>query len=236
MQKVLWVVGYPKLDDFIQKATDLGVSDVAIRSDMDIFAAINGFKGTNIRVQAWRWPSAVRVNAMKEAQRVAALFDEGMDGYIVDVEGDPGHPWNWDQPGLEAVATDFCTQVVTAAADRPFGVTSHFRAAQVFPHLPWKQFIDQATVLLPQAYWRVAGGTVAGGDPVKNYKTSINAWNLAGGSVDKIVPMAGELAHATADEVDRYVGAASGANVGRLDFYTHDSNVHDDVWNSIRQA
>lgn len=75
-----------------------------------------------------------------------------MDGYYVDPEGVPGKPYEWDQPGLAAVADRFCRTVSQAAAGKPFGVTSDYRADSIYPSLPSQTFFTYVTKLLPQAY------------------------------------------------------------------------------------
>lgn len=232
-EKMLWVVGYSNLDKFREIAEATGVTGVAIRTDNDLTKAIDAFHGSSIRVFGWRWPSAQRTGAMNEATKVAALFDGGMDGYFVDPEGAPGKPYDWDRPGLEQLASDFCSAISDAAGDRPFGVTSHYRGKFQHPHLPWTQFFEHATVLLPQAYWRVEQGEVGTGQPKANYLKAIDSWLATGGSRDLIVPMAGELAQVTSDEVDAYVAQADALNIGSAHFYAFNAAVGDDVWAAI---
>jgi hypothetical protein len=236
MEKVLWVVNYNKLDEFVKRAVAVGATAVAIRTDNDISKALPVFKGKNIKVYGWRWPSAMVDPAMKEATKVVGLLAEGMDGYYVDPEGEPGKPYDWDQNGLEKLAEDFCRKITSAAPGKPFGTTSHYRGNKLFKRLPWKSFFKFSTVLLPQAYWRVDGGVVGHGIPKDNYDQSIEFWTATGGDKAKIVPMAGELAHTTAGEIDEYVSAAKNQGIRELHFYTHLPNVKDGVWKAIARA
>jgi len=229
--KTLWVVGYNSLTKFVQVAQSVGASAVAIRTDNNLAAAIDRFHEAGIAVIGWRWPSAQRARAMVEADRARRFFDSGMDGYFVDPEGAPGQHYDWDQDGLESVAEDFCNAVVTAAAGRPFGVTSHFRGKVQHPKLPWAQFFAQADVLLPQSYWRTSAGTVAGGDPAANYRTGISAWTATGASAQLIVPMAGELTSSTGQDLVAYADEANQSNVADGHFYAYEeANVPDEVW------
>ena len=56
--KILWVVNYDKLSDFVAEASAAKVTGVAIRTDNDLDAAITAFHAKNIKVYGWRWPSA----------------------------------------------------------------------------------------------------------------------------------------------------------------------------------
>jgi hypothetical protein len=172
---------------------------------------------------------------MAEAGKAGALLAQGMDGYYVDPEGERGRPWDWDQDGLEDLAEAFCRKITTAAPGKPFGVSSHYRGKTVFPRLPWHSFFKYATVLLPQAYWRVSGGPVGHGIPKENYDKSIQSWVATGGDRAKIVPMAGEIAQATAEEIGQYARTAAGLDIQELHFYTHEPAVKESTWDAIGQ-
>lgn len=236
MEKCLWVVNYPKLSDFVTRAVAIGATSVAIRSDNNLPAAITAFAAQNIAVYGWRWPSAQPALAMAEANRVAALLQQGLAGYYVDPEGDPGKPWDWNLPGLDDLATQFCQTITQAAPGKPFGVTSHYKAADIFPDLPWAAFFANASVLLPQAYWRVDGGVVGHGSPAQNYNVALDRWQAAGADQDLSVPMAGEIAHATAAEIATYAATASTKGRSALHFYTYESDVDPAVWQAIGAA
>lgn len=236
IEKTLWVVNYSSLQQFHDMALNASVMGVAIRTDNNVGQAIDLFHASGIQVFGWRWPSAQRTDAIAEANNAAALFEAGMDGYFVDPEGEQGKPYDWDKPGLEDLATEFCAVVANAAGDRPFGVTSHYRGRFQHPNLPWAQFFERATVLLPQAYWRVEGGKVGSGSPQENYLEAVDCWVASGGNRSLIVPMAGELAQVTSKELDAYVALAAELGVLRAHFYTFDPAIGDDVWASIAAA
>jgi hypothetical protein len=235
-EKILWVVGYDSLNDFVQKSVDVGVTGVAIRTDNDLNAAIAAFHQNNIKVYGWRWPSAQRAVCMGEAQRIVGLLGGGLDGYFVDPEGAPGKPYDWNQNGLDGLASDFCDAITSAAPDKPFGVTSHYKARAVFPNLPWATFFQFSSVLLPQAYWRSSEGVIGHGNPAENYQVALTAWANAGGDPAKIVPMAGELKVSQAGDIDAYVAAAQAHNIGTLHFYTYEDGVPGPVWDAVANA
>ena len=235
-EKVLWVVGYGDLDDFLDRAVAIGAAAVAVRTDNDVAAAIGPFHDRNIKVYGWRWPSAVRHDALREADKAAGLLAHGLDGYIADPEGAKGKPYDWDRPGLDELAEDFCKTVTAGSVGKLFGTTSHYRAKRVFPHLPWNRFFQYSTVLLPQAYWRSSEGTIGHGNPAENYRVALQCWTEAGGDRAKIVPMAGELAVVTGSEIAAHAAEAAAQGVQTLHFYTCDDHVTDPVWAAIAQA
>lgn len=236
MEKVLWVVSYNSLAQFIQRAVGANATAVAIRTSNNIPQAITAAHAANLKIYGWRWPSAKPGSAMAEANRVVTFLSQGMDGYFVDPEGEPGQPYDWNQNGLQQLANDFCATIKDAAGRKPLGVTSHYLAKQVFPKLPWAAFFQHADVLLPQAYWRVAGGVVFHGKPRENYERSIQAWVQTGGVQEKIQPMAGELIHVSGPEITQYAQAANNAGVQTLHFYTDQAGISPEVWSAIAEA
>jgi len=235
-EKVLWVVNYDALDDFVKKSVDVGATAVAVRTDNDLLTAISAFHAKNIKVFGWRWPSAMRDPCMKEAAKVVDLLGNGLDGYFVDPEGAPGKPYDWDQNGLGPLAEDFCKAITTAAPGKPFGTTSHYRGKKTFPKLPWASFFKFSSVLLPQAYWRSSDGTIGHGIPEDNYKVSLDFWTQTGGDRTKIVPMAGELASSTAGEISAYAKEAAAQKINSLHFYAFEGGVKDSVWKAVANA
>ena len=235
-EKILWVVNYDQLSAFLTQAVAIGATGVAIRTDNDIAGAIPRFHQKGIKVFGWRWPSAMRDAAMKEANKVVGLYQQGMDGYYVDPEGQPGKPYDWDVAGLDVLAKDFCSTILAAGPNKPLGVTSHYRASATFPKLPWKTFFNYCTLLLPQAYWRSSEGVIGHGIPADNYVRSIDFWKKSGGDPARIVPMAGELASARAPEIAAYAAQAAKSGVDALHFYTFEGGVSAAVWNAVKAA
>jgi hypothetical protein len=237
-EKVLWVNDYNSLAQFIQRAVAANATAVAVRTrtSNNIPQAIVAAHAANLKIYGWRWPYAEAVAAMAEADRAVTFLNQGMDGYFVDPEGDPGQPWDWDQSGLDQLAHNFCTRIKQAAGTKPLGVSSHYRAREIFPRLPWAAFFQHADVLLPQAYWRTSFGTVGQGDPAQNYQRSIQAWVQTGGVQAKIVPMAGELRRVSGPEITQYATAAQNAGIPTLHFYTDEPGISSGVWDAIKQA
>lgn len=224
------------MHQFINRAVAANATAVAIRTSNDMPQAIDAAHEATLKIYGWRWPSAQPGPAMAEADRAASFLNQGMDGYYVDPEGKPGQPNDWDKSGLAQLANDFCARVKDAAGTKPLGVTSHYRAAAIFPKLPWAAFFQHADVLLPQAYWRVEDGSVGHADPTENYNRSIQEWVDAGGVQAKIQPMAGELRRVTGSEITEYAHAAQNAGIQALHFYTDEPGITAGVWDAVKQA
>jgi hypothetical protein len=233
LNKILWVVGYGSLDDFLGKAENVGATGVAIRTDNDLTDAIPAAHAKGMQIYGWRWPSAQHDDAMAQADAVVTLLGQGLDGYFVDAERAPGLPYDWDQPGLESLADEFCGRITAAAGGKPFGMTSHYRAAEAYPDIPWKIFFQYASVLLPQTYWRSTLGKIATGVPAANYLAGIDSWVRAGATPADIVPMGGELGVATGAEISAYAAAAAGRGITTLHYYCYGPNVPDAVWSAV---
>lgn len=233
MEKILWVVQYDNVQSLAKTAEQAGATGVAIRTDNDLGTALQVFHGKGIKVYGWRWPSAQRDAAMREADRAATAFHRGLDGYYVDPEGEPGAPYDWDRKGLETLADDFCTAVTQASGGKVFGITSHYKAKATFPQLPWAVFFRHAHLFLPQAYWRTEDGPVGRAIPSENYLSAIQHWKAAGAPRAGIVPMAGELARVRPSEIAEYGRVAAQQNVRQLHFYAYQAGIQPAVWTAI---
>lgn len=236
--KILWTVHVPDLHSFQNRAEEVGASAVAVRTDFDNFHdAIPAFHDAGIRILGWRFPSTVRDRALAQAQHVVDLMELGLDGFIADPESDPNPHLNWDQSGLEDLAREFCETIRSRFPAKLFGTTSHFRARRVFPNLPFGVFISNSDEVYPQAYWRVQTDhgprPVSGGKPAPNYAEALDAWREAGADPGTIVPMAGEIAVVTREEIAAYGAAAATHGIEQLHFYTADDPVPDAVWQAI---
>lgn len=235
-EKILWIVNYDTVAHVLDAALAAHATGVALRTDNDIAAALPVLHAHGLKVFGWRWPSAKADPALKEADKAVALLGQGLDGYYVDPEGAPGKPYDWDQAGLEGLAHDFCQRIAGALAGRPFGLTSHYRAKAVFPRLPWAAFLQYATVLLPQSYWRSTDGVIGHGIPADNYRQGQAFWVKAGGDKARITPMAGELGSVTAAEINQYAAEAAAQGIDSLHFYAWEPGVKPAVMAAIAAA
>jgi len=64
----------------VSRAVNFSATEVAIRTDKDLTDAIPAAHARGMHIYGWRWPAAVREDAIAEA--VVALFDQKPDGYF----------------------------------------------------------------------------------------------------------------------------------------------------------
>jgi hypothetical protein len=189
-------------------------------------------------VLGWRFPPTDPDAAHQQALDIAKIVSFGLDGFVVDPEGDSRLLFNWDAAGLESVATDYCNTIKAANPNLHFGLTSHYLAAKPFPSLPWATFVQQSKAFYPQAYWRVQtdrGPLSVGKGVDQNYHEAITSWEAIGASKTAIVPMAGELRVSHPDEISQYTDASVATGVNELHFYAHEPTGDQSVWDAIRQ-
>jgi hypothetical protein len=222
----------------VQRATSCGIGAICIRTSATNFGAvIPALKLNAIEVPGWRYPPTDPQAAHSQALDAAAIVSLGLDGFIVDPEGDnQDSRFDWNQPGLDAIADDYCSTIKRTNPSMPFGTTSHYLAAKPFPRLPWQTFLEHSDAVYPQAYWRAQtqhGPVSIGQGPSANYNASMTAWAGIGSPAGKIIPMAGELGVASPDEMSQYAAAATSKNISELHFYVDDINVDQSVWDAI---
>lgn len=243
--KILWIVALNNVDAFVAQAQAVGATGVAIRTRNQNFdKSIPKFHDAGIQVLGWRFPPVIKAKALAQAAHVVELMQAGLDGFIVDPEGDhaAGAIDNWDQAGLEGLAQEFCDTIRNAFPDKLFGTTSDHRALRTYPNLPFATFFQNSDKVYPQSYWRMQTPNgpkpVGKGHPRLNYEVGLEAYNEAGAELGKIVPMAGEIALAKPGEIEEYVAAAADHNVDELHFYSADvdENIPQHVFDSIAAA
>jgi hypothetical protein len=148
-RKVLWIVSMntDALETaFAKHALAIGATAVCIRtSSTRLPDTIKRFHDIGIKVYAWRWPSATKAGAQKEADNVADdLIPAGLDGYVVDPESDKAGAANdWNRTELAPLAAQFCATIKRAApASFVFGTTSgcSYPSPKMKPKIPWKEF------------------------------------------------------------------------------------------------
>jgi hypothetical protein len=237
-RKILWIVNMnteASETSFAKHALACGANTVCIRTSSKRFPdTIARFKRLGMQVYAWRWPSSVPTRAMAEADFVAKkLIPKGLDGYIADPESDGPGANDWNKPGLEQLATDFCSTITTVAPNGfVLGITSgcSYPAPNMKPKIPWKQFFQASDVLLPQCYWRWTSpstgkpGKINGGTPAKAIAKGVPAWKAK--SLGKpVVPMAGEIDVVTPDEIADFGVALAASGISEGHFYADTGDI-----------
>jgi hypothetical protein len=176
------------------------------------------------------------------AHVVNDLIKNGLDGYIFDIEsdeGNPPHPYDWDNKNiknLKQLATDLASGIKAGfdARGTPYvlGLTSHARGFSNYPGILWQPFLDVSSVLFPQTYWRYRDNNNVcrdenpdPNDP--NHKKGagtpeqamINGFNDYTPKGKPIIPLAGEIGCATADEIGRFGGLVAARGLKEAHFY-----------------
>ncbi|WP_155632971.1 hypothetical protein [Burkholderia stagnalis] len=237
-RKTLWAIDVPDIDSLTSRAMQCGFDAVCVRTSFTHFSdLIPAMKNNNIDVLGWRYPPTDAHAAHQQALDTVAIVQLGLDGFIVDPEGNSSTLYNWNQSGLAAIADDYCSTIRDANPAMLFGVTSHYLAAKPYPTLPWATFLKYSDAVYPQAYWRAdtAHGPVSiGTGPSPNYVASLNAWASIGAKAGAIFPMAGELGVVKdSQEIRQYSTAADSKNISELHFYVNGDNINQSVWDEI---
>ncbi len=251
--KVLWAVDIhtqTRVDGVIAHAAEAGCDTVCLRTTSRCLPdAIGRLHRHGLKVYAWRWPAAKPVSgtppphyyALDEADFVVdALIPAGLDGYVVDPESDPprGRVDDWNREGLAPLAREFCRRITAAA---PAGFIFATTSGCVYPgrcrKIPWAEFAAASTILLPQSYWRMETdngvASINGGTPAAAIERGLAAWApVAAGR--PLVPMAGEIAHVTRDELAAYGARLAALGIDTGHFYADAPAVDDTTLRAIR--
>jgi hypothetical protein len=138
------------------RAADAGLSHVLIKIADGIEpcgdnglnrAVVQALREQHILVWGWHYVYGRRPD---DEARVAIgqVRGLGLDGYCIDAEAE------YTQPGKEAAARRFATEVRGALPDVPLALSSYR-----YPSLhavPWAAFLERCDVNMPQMYWEQA--------------------------------------------------------------------------------
>ncbi|TLN14905.1 nuclear transport factor 2 family protein, partial [bacterium] len=101
-------------------------------------------------IQVWGWHYVYGQDPQGEA-RVAAqrVKDLELDGYVVDAEVE------YKASGRAAAAKAFMSKVRAELPNIPIALSS-YRYPSYHPQFPWKEFLNQCDLNMPQMYWEKA--------------------------------------------------------------------------------
>jgi hypothetical protein len=260
-KKALWIEDLLTSADqsfALEQIKATGANSVCIRTNSPLLVDwIPGLKKMGLSVYGWRWPYVVpgythHAYAPEEAKFIADQFiPAGADGYIMDIESDDNgsaHDWDRKDVDVQKLASDFCKTIGDAAAKsaHPFtiGLTSHARGFSNYPDIPWKPFLQLSTVLFPQTYWKYYDDdkkacVPENGEPKTHNGLGTPAQAIENGYVDyspmgkPIIPVAGELVCATADEIRTFVRLIEARAATEAHFYVSKAGISPDVLAAI---
>ncbi len=101
-------------------------------------------------IQVWGWHYVYGMDPVGEAriaiQRVKELE---LDGYVIDAEIE------YKTAGRAAAARTFMSKLRAELPNTPIALSS-FRYPSLHPQFPWKEFLSQCDLNMPQMYWEKA--------------------------------------------------------------------------------
>lgn len=99
-------------------------------------------------IQVWGWQYIYGSDPIGEArmgaQRVKQL---GLDGFVVNAEVE------FKQAGKDIIARKYMTELRNALPDLPIALSS-YRFPSYHPQFPFKEFLEQCDLNMPQVYWQ----------------------------------------------------------------------------------
>ena len=101
-------------------------------------------------IKVWGWHYIYGDNPTGEANvAIARIRQYDLDGYVIDVEKE------YKESGKKAAAKRFMTQLRTACPDLTIALSS-YRFPSLHPQIPWRDFLEQCDLNMPQVYWMKA--------------------------------------------------------------------------------
>lgn len=244
MKKVLWIVDGDR-DRFIKQALAIGAKAVCVRTTNTWLGdSISDIKKAGLDVYGWRWPAVLKDTnashhyAMDEARFVVDLIGKGLDGYIVDPEGDTGRSVDyWNDRKYTKLAADMSDMIVTAGKKANdgflFGLTSGCTYPTGFPDIPWHEFVKRSDCLFPQVYWVGDSGIEHGGTPEAAYSRGLKSWKSIAGNTP-IVPIIGQIAKVSAADIRSYKTLVDNPKLSEIHFYSYTLTVPPANWDAMK--
>ncbi len=101
-------------------------------------------------IKVWGWHYIYGDNPIGEANvGIARIKQYNLDGYVIDVEKE------YKDSGKKTAATKFMNQVRSAYPNLAIALSS-YRYPSLHPQVPWTEFLDQCSMVMPQVYWMKA--------------------------------------------------------------------------------
>ncbi len=98
-------------------------------------------------IKVWGWHYIYGDNPTSEANvAIQRIRQYNLDGYVLDVEKE------YKLSGKRSAAKKFMT-LLRAANPKLSLALSSYRYPSLHPQIPWKEFLEQCDVIMPQVYW-----------------------------------------------------------------------------------
>jgi ketosteroid isomerase-like protein len=107
-------------------------------------------KLTNLGVEVWGWQYIYGADPVGEANKAIQRVNQTrVRGFVVDVEKE------FKEPGKKMAAVKYMDRLRAAYPNLPVALSS-YRFPSYHPLVPWKEFLDRCTYVMPQVYWVLA--------------------------------------------------------------------------------
>ncbi len=98
-------------------------------------------------IKVWGWHYIYGDNPAGEASiAITRIRQYNLDGYVIDAEKE------YKESGKKAAAKRFMGTVRNAYPNLNIALSS-YRYPSLHPQIPWKEFLDQCNIIMPQVYW-----------------------------------------------------------------------------------
>jgi hypothetical protein len=183
------------------------------------------------KIQVWGWHYVYGQNPAGEAKTaVQRAHQLGLDGYVIDAEGE------YTAAGMDKAAHTFMVALKAGLpAEMPVALSS-YRFPSLHRDLPWAAFNEHCDIAMPQVYWQGSHNSAV------QLNRSITEFNNAKlvGTVRPVIPTGSAYGVgdwiATTDDLQKFLAAAQQLKLSAANFYSWDAaSVPDnhDLWSTV---
>lgn len=180
-------------------------------------------KARTAGIQVIGWVYTYGHDEATEAQIGAGLLTPGMDGLVVDAEG--------EYEGSPVAAGRYMEALRKCLPKATIGLSS-FWSVSLHEEFPWAQFLDKCDYVMPQVYWAPEGGSKR--PAIVTLQRSLQELAVFG---KPIVPTAGDAdvdAFAAIDLAE-FMGTAKGARCQAVNVW-HWAGMQAAIWDMLRNV
>jgi hypothetical protein len=182
-------------------------------------------------VQVWGWHYVYGQQPAAEARAaVERVRQLGLDGYVIDAEGE------YEAPGMAGPAHTFMSALKEGLpAETPVALSS-YRYPSLHRSLPWAAFLEHCDLVMPQVYW--LGAHNADVQLARSVRENGDAKLV--GVIRPVVPTGAAFGAgdwiATASDLEKFLSTAQQLKLPAANLYSWDAaGVPDnqDLWNTM---
>ena len=168
-----------------------------------------------VGIQVWGWHYVYGYYPQQEADiAVRRTLELGLDGYVIDAEGE------FKQVGWSARAESFAQAVRRELAPKGIPIAlSSYRYPSLHREFPWRAFLEQCDLNMPQVYWEQSH------DPVDQLRRCVQEFSMLY-PVRPVMPVAPTYKTGgwapTPQDIKTFLDEASKLNIGAVSFFSWD--------------